>query len=299
MITLKQIRYALAVERHLQFKSAADECNVSQSTLSGALQEMESLLGFQVFERDNRKVLVTPLGVTFLEKARHVDLEMRDISSLADATREPLCTKLSIGLIPTVAPFLLPLVLPRLRAAYPELELSVTEAESSDLVGALHQGKLDTAVIALPFPIDGLLTFSFASENLVWVAHRDQVQPGLSVASRRTITSSNLMLLEDGHCLKDHALSACGIQSAARDSFSATSLFTLIELVKSGLGSTLLPELAVKTLIAGSDEFRVVPLPDPGPHRELALAIRPNYPGLANIEALRQVMREAVLDAKD
>ena len=292
MISLKQIHYALAVERHLHFKRAAEECNISQSALSTALSEMEKQLGFQVFERDNRKVLVTPLGQQVLERARSIELQMDDLKKLADSQLEPLSTPLSLGVIPTIGPYLLPRVLPALQDQYPYLELDILEDQSAEVLDQLRRGALDAAIIALPYNCEGLLTFPFWQEDLLWIVHADDANAGLQSASVDALAQSHLMLLKDGHCLREHALSACKLENDSAHSFSATSLSTLIQLVAGKMGSTLVPEIALEQLVNGNDRLVKIPLEEPGPHRELAIAIRPNYPGTANVEALVQLFRE-------
>ena len=292
MISLKQIHYALAVERHLHFKRAAEECNISQSALSTALSEMEKQLGFQVFERDNRKVLVTPLGQQVLDRARSIELQMDDLKKLADSQLEPLSTPLSLGVIPTIGPYLLPRVLPALQERYPHLKLDILEDQSAEVLDQLRRGALDAAIIALPYNCEGLLTFPFWQEDLLWIVHADDENAGLESASVDALAQSHLMLLKDGHCLREHALSACKLENDSAHSFSATSLSTLIQLVAGKMGSTLVPEIALEQLVNGNDRLVKIPLQEPGPHRELAIAIRPNYPGTANVEVLVQLFRE-------
>jgi LysR family transcriptional regulator, hydrogen peroxide-inducible genes activator len=294
MISLKQIHYALAVERHLHFKRASEECNISQSALSTALSEMEKQLGFQVFERDNRKVLVTPLGQQVLERARLVELQMQDLERLADAQREPLSTPLSLGVIPTIGPYLLPRVLPAIQKEFPKLQLNIVEDQSAEVLDQLRRGALDAAIIALPYDCEGLLTFSFWQEDLLWIVNKKDACAKHKVATVEDFTQSHLMLLKDGHCLTDHALSACKLETMSQHSFSATSLSTLIELVIGKMGSTLVPEIAMKQLVAGNKQLAGIPLEEPGPHRELAIVIRPNYPGMANVEALVGLFRQAL-----
>jgi len=292
MISLKQIHYALAVERHLHFKRAAEECNISQSALSTALSEMEKQLGFQVFERDNRKVLVTPLGQQVLDRARSIELQMDDLKKLADSQLEPLSTPLSLGVIPTIGPYLLPRVLPALQERYPHLQLDILEDQSAEVLDQLRRGALDAAIIALPYNCEGLLTFPFWQEDLLWIVHADDENAGLQSASVDALAQSHLMLLKDGHCLREHALSACKLENDSAHSFSATSLSTLIQLVAGRMGSTLVPEIALEQLVNGNARLVKIPLQEPGPHRELAIAIRPNYPGMANVEALVALFRE-------
>ncbi|MCU7838225.1 MAG: LysR family transcriptional regulator [Candidatus Thiodiazotropha sp. (ex Troendleina suluensis)] len=292
MISLKQIHYALAVERHLHFKRAAEECNISQSALSTALSEMEKQLGFLVFERDNRKVLVTPIGRQMLDRAQSIELQMEDLKKLSDSQRKPLSTPLTLGVIPTIGPYLLPRVLPALQDQYPHLQLDILEDQSAEILDQLRRGALDAAIIALPYNCDGLLTFPFCQEDLLWIIHAEDENAGLRSASVDTIARSNLMLLKDGHCLREHALSVCKLENVSTHSFSATSLSTLIQLVVARMGSTLVPEIALAQLVNGSAQLVDIPLEEPGPHRELAIAIRPNYPCMANVEALVQLFRE-------
>lgn len=289
MISLKQVHYALAVERHLHFRRAAEACNISQSALSTALSQMEKQLGFQIFERDNRKVLVTPLGQQVLERARLIELQMADLEKLADAQREPLSTPLSLGIIPTIGPYLLPRVLPAIEDQYPHLQLDILEDQSAELLDRLRRGALDAAIIALPYDCEGLLTFPFWREDLLWIIHAEDENAGVDRATVTDLARTHLMLLKDGHCLTEHALAACNLETVTTHSFSATSLATLIQLVAGKIGSTLVPEIAVDQLVKDNTQLTAIPLEEPGPHRQLAIAIRPNYPGTANVEALVQL----------
>lgn len=292
MISLKQIHYALAVERHLHFRRAAEDCNISQSALSTALSEMEKQLGFQIFERDNRKVLVTPLGEQVLARARSIELQMDDLQKLAESQRELLSTPLSLGVIPTIGPYLLPRVLPALQDQYPHLQLDILEDQSAEILERLRRGALDAAIIALPFDCDGLLTFPFWQEDLLWIVHAEDDNAAVRSATVDDIAQTHLMLLKDGHCLTEHALAACKLENISTHSFSATSLSTLIQLVAGHMGSTLVPEIAMEQLVKSNARLASIPLEEPGPHRQLAFVIRPNYPGTANVEALVQLFRE-------
>lgn len=294
MISLKQIQYALAVEQTLQFKKAADLCSVSQSALSTALSEMEKQLGFQVFERDNKKVLVTPIGRQMLEKARHIKLQVDDLHKLVEQVREPLSSNLSIGMIPTVGPYLLPILLPAVERGYPSLKLNVVEAQSHDLVERLRKGDLDAAILALPYDHEGLLDFPFWQENFYWVAHRDDEHAGQKTIQAKELEPTRLMLLSEGHCLKDHALAACKLKDTASHGLEATSLLTLVQMAAGKMGSTLVPEMALDQLVRPNKDLISIPLSEPGPHRELAFLVRPNYPGLGNIELLIKLLRKAL-----
>jgi LysR family hydrogen peroxide-inducible transcriptional activator len=291
MISLRQIHYALAVEETLHFRKAAEQCSISQSALSTALAEMEKQLGFQVFERDNKKVIVTPLGREVLDKARVIKREMSDLQRLADLHGKPLSSAMSIGLIPTIAPYLLPIILPPLQAAYPELGLDLSEAQSHRLVERVKSGDLDAGILALPYDTDGLLTFPFWRENFYWITHSSDDSVRTKRIRADQIDPRRLMLLEEGHCLKDQALAVCQLTETGTHNLSATSLETLVQLVAGKMGSTLVPEMAVASLVDGNPDLQKLPLAEAGPHREIAFIVRPTYPGVRSIETLRALFR--------
>lgn len=294
MISLKQIHYALAVARTLHFKKAAAQCAISQSALSTALSEMEKQLGYQVFERDNKKVLITPIGRRMLDKAHEIKLLVDDVHRLVEQERAPLGSRLTIGMIPTVGPFLLPILLPALEVDYPDLRLEVEEAQSRELLEQLRKGDLDTAILALPYDHEGLLAFRFWQENFYWVTHVGDERALKPVIEAGELDPEHLMLLKEGHCLKDHALAACKLAGAATHGLQATSLLTLVQMVAGKMGSTLVPEMALSQLVTPNADLVAIPLAESGPHRELALLVRPNYPGLHNIELLRQRLARAL-----
>ena len=293
MISLKQIHYALAVEKTLHFKRAAEACSVSQSALSTALTELEKQLGFQIFERDNKKVLVTPLGEQFLEKARSIKTQVDELYQLAEAQRKPLSSPIKLGVIPTIGPYLLPKVLPALRESYPDLPITLYEDQSHVLVDMVRSGEIDTAILALPFPTEGLLTFEFWQEDFYWVTHRDDPLAQQKEIKSSEIEPSKLMLLKDGHCLKDHTLAACKLSPATNATqLNSTSLNTLIQMVAGKMGSTFVPQMAIDQLISENSQLRAVHLDEAGPHRRIAFIARPNYAGVNSIELLMKLFRE-------
>lgn len=289
MISLKQIRYALAVERTLHFKKAAESCAVSQSALSTALSEMEKQLGFQLFERNNKQVLVTPLGKQALQKAQEIKLLVDDLARLGESQGEPLHTTMSIGIIPTICPYLLPVVLPTLQKEYPALQLQISEEQSHELIEKVRNGELDAGILALPYNCEGLLTFKFWAEDFFWVTHSSDALAQKPQLSNDELDPQRLMLLKEGHCLKDHALAACHLSQISEHNLSATSLNTLVQLVANGLGTTLIPEMSIPQLVEDNPKIAKVPLAEPGPHREIAFVVRPNYPSIRNIELLMQL----------
>ncbi|HSH42070.1 MAG TPA: LysR substrate-binding domain-containing protein [Arenicellales bacterium] len=297
MISLKQIQHALAVEKTLHFKKAAEQCAISQSALSTSLAEMEKQLGYQVFERSNKQVLVTPIGRQMLAKAREIRLLVEDVHKLVEQERAPLSGRLSIGMIPTVGPYLLPILLPALESDYPDLRLEVEEAQSDELLELLRKGELDTAILALPYEHEGLLAFKFWQEDFYWVTHAEDELADKPVIQSQELEPTDLMLLKEGHCLKEHALAACRFPAAASHGLQATSLLTLVQMVAGRMGSTLVPEMALEQLVAHNPALVAIPLSEPGPHRELAFLVRPNYPGVSNIELLRDRLRQALAAA--
>ena len=295
MISTKQLTYALAVEKTLHFKKAAELCHISQSALSTSLNELESQLGLQIFERDNRKVLVTPIGKEVLTRARSIIQQVEELQRLGDSQKAPLSFPMSIGIIPTIAPFLLPKILPLISQRYPEAQLNIVEQQSHVLVDMVRTGEIDTAVLALPFPCDGLLTMEFWQEDFYWVALEGEDFTQQSEVTSEELSQSNLMLLSDGHCLKDHILDACKLTGqTANHGFGATSLNTLIQMVLGRLGTTLIPAMAMEQLISRNDQLKAVHLNEPSPHRRIAFILRPNYTRISSIEALIDISKQAL-----
>ncbi len=293
MISLKQLTYALAVEKTHHFKKAADLCAVSQSALSTAITELEKQLEIQIFERDNKKVLITPVGQQFLAKAHQIRLAVDDLYMLANAEKAPLSYPMTVGVIPTIAPYLLPKVLPGLRQEFPDFKLSIVEEQSHVLVDKVRKGEVDAAILALPYEHDGLLAFEFWHEDFYWVTHKDNEHATQQEITSDELREARLMLLKEGHCLKEHALAACKMQSTETDnSLDSTSLHTLIQMVAGRMGSTLVPAMALDQLVTGSNELSAVHLNEKGPHRRIAFIVRPNYTGVNNIEALMDLFRQ-------
>ena len=286
MLTFKQIDYALAVGKNLHFKKAADECYVSPSTLSNAITELETQLGVKIFERNNKKVIVTSLGQEILEKAQQIRLEVQNIYELAQHNVDGLSSSLSIGIIPTISPYFLPLVLPKLQKEFSNLQLKIEEGQSQILTNRVKEGDLDMAILALPYDVQDLMSFKFWEEDFFWVSHSQNKNAGKSEIRASELEHSELMLLEDGHCLKDHILDACNIDSSSQYSLKASSLNTLIQLVKGKMGTTLVPEMALKELVGNKKDLSISHLDEPGPHREIALIIRPNYAGMESVKIL-------------
>ena len=295
MISTKQLMYALAVEKTLHFKKAAERCNISQSALSTALNELERQLGLQIFERDNKKVLVTPIGQDVLKRASQIMLQVEDLQQLGASQKAPLNYPLSVGVIPTIAPYLLPKIFPVVAEAHPKAQLNIVEEQSHILVDMVRSGEIDTAILALPYPCEGLLSLEFWREDFYWVALKGEKYTDQTEITRDELTHSKLMLLKDGHCLKDHILDACKItEQSANHGFGATSLNTLVQMVLGKMGTTLIPEMALEQLISQNKALTAVHLNEPSPHRRIAFIIRPNYTRMHSIETLIQLCKNAL-----
>lgn len=295
MFSLKQLSYALAVEKTLHFKQAADYCHVSQSALSTGLSDLEKQLGTQIFERNNKKVLITPLGREVLKRARQILLQAEDLQQFASQDNTPLQYPLNLGVIPTIAPYLLPPLLPLLNRQYPNAKLNLVEEQSEALLQQLRHGELDCVILALPYPHEGLLSLEFWQEDFYWVTRKGNAHSEQQEITSKELSQSKLMLLKDGHCLKDHVLQACKLPlNAASHSLAATSLHTLMQMVVGQLGSTLIPAMALPQLVAQNSQLSAVHLKEPGPHRHIAFLLRPNFSRMSSVEALMTLAKQAL-----
>lgn len=293
MISLKQLHYALAVEKTLHFKKAADACNVSQSALSTAIIELEKQLGTTIFERNNKQVLITQHGQLILNKAKSIKFEIDELLQISQSNKKPFINAMTIGVIPTIGPYLLPKVLPEVRRQHPDFKLRIIEEQSQVLVDMVRRGDIDAAILALPFPIEGLMSFNFWQEDFYWVSHKDECSNKLKEITSEELEIDKLMLLKDGHCLKDHALAACSMQNKKQDTdFDSASLHTLIQMVAGKLGTTLVPQMALDQLIYNESEIRAIHLNEPGPHRTISLVIRPNYVRTNELTMLRDIFSQ-------
>ena len=281
----------------MHFKKAADECFISASTLSNAINEMEKQLGFKIFERDNRRVIVTKQGEDFLEKAAAISLEVEDIKKISQLYAEPLSHKISIGMIPTISPFLIPAVLPRLNKDYPKLELQLVEAKSHELVNQIQNGELDMGILALPYPIKDLKVLKFWAEDFFWICKVDDERSNMKKITARELDLSELILLEEGNCLTDHVLSACNISFSHQHSFRVSNLNTLMQLVKGGMGTTLIPAMATEQLVDNDRMLTKAYLDEKSPHREIALLTRETFVAMDEVGLLADIFSEELQKA--
>ena len=289
--TVKQLQYLVALRRFGHFGRAADACFVTQSTLSAGLRELETLLGITLVERTRRVVRFTALGEKIADKAIKVLRETEELAEMARAQGRPLHGDLRMGVIPTIAPFLLPTMLPQLRAQWPELKLYLREETSSAACEALHRGQLDCVLLALPFAcgdVDRAMLF----DDPLYVAYPCGEAPKAEEVAADEIDESRLLLLEDGHCLKDHALSACNRpELRAHAAMMGTSLHTLVQMVDNGLGLTFVPGMAIEAGILSGTRVDARPLQSDHPYRRIALIWRRSSPREGEFEMLASTLR--------
>lgn len=295
MITLRQLEFALAVAKHRHFKRAAEECNISQSALSLGIAELEKQLDTQIFERNNKQVLITPIGEDILSRAQRVFSEVNDLTTRAHSHQTPLAYPMNIGIIPTIAPYLLPKVLTTLKTEYPEFHIHVVEQKTERLLEQVRFGHIDTAIIALPYAIDGLHAFEFWEENFHAVFPSNDPHSQLDAINPDELSKSNLMLLGDGHCLTDQALSICKFnKDEMKSNFADASLNTLIQMAMSNMGTTLVPKMALDQLYSQNQKITTVPLNEQGPHRRIAFVTRLNYARVDDVSLLGSIFNKAL-----
>ncbi len=295
MITLRQLEFALAVAKHRHFKRAAEECNISQSALSLGIAELEKQLDTQIFERNNKQVLITPIGEEILVRAQRVFSEINDLTTRAQSHQTPLAYPMTVGMIPTIAPYLLPKVLPELKTQYPNFRMTVVEQQTERLLEQVRYGHIDTAIIALPYPVDGLHTFEFWQEDFFAVFPSDDSLADLKTISSDQLSTANLMLLGEGHCLTDQALNVCSFdRDEFKSNFSDASLNTLIQMALAGMGTTLIPEMALQQVRRQNNDVATIPLTEKGPHRRIAFVTRLNYARVDDVNLLATIFKKAL-----
>ena len=276
--TIKQLQYLVALRRHGHFGRAAESCFVTQSTLSAGLRDLETLLGTTLVERTKRVVRFTALGSRIADKALLVLRQTEELADLARAERQPLTGELRLGVIPTIAPFLLPAMLPRLRGRWPKLRLFLREETSQAACEALHRGQLDCVLLAVPFACGDVEAAELFDDRLFLAFPGDEAPDGEQVDAGQ-IDERRLLMLEDGHCLKDHALAACNRpELRAGASMMGTSLHTLVQMVDNGLGLTFVPQMAIDAGILEGTNVRARALTSDHDSRRIALVWRRSSP---------------------
>jgi LysR family hydrogen peroxide-inducible transcriptional activator len=294
--TLRQLQYLKLLVEHGGFGRAAEAAHVTQPTLSAGIQELERCLGAPVVERARSGVILTPVGEEALRRARTILNEAEELVEAAKNASQPLTGRFRLGVIPTVAPFLLPKALPLLRERFPKLRLFLREDLTHRLVAALRAGQLDAALIALPYDLSGLHCAHVSDDELLAAMPANHPLAGQKTAQPEALEHEDLILLEDGHCLREHALAACGLKPpraapGEEAVFAATSLPTLVQMVGSGLGVTFLPAMAVEAGLTDAAPVAVRPIAAEHPSREIVVAWRAGSSRAAEGKLLAETLR--------
>ncbi len=291
--SLRQLGYFVALAKELNFTRAAQACFVGQSTLSAGLKELEDALGIHLVERDRQNVSITPIGLEVLERAKLILAASEDLVEYAGATGKPMTATIRLGVIPTIAPFLLPVVLPEVRTRFPDLKIALREDLTANLLARLAEHKLDFALIALPYDVSGLLVQELFDDPFWLVAKEgDPALKGKEVTLPAKM-AERLLLLEEGHCLREHSLQACRRNDISKaEGLEATSLLTLLQMVESGLGIALLPDMAVKSSLLNNSQLVAKEMASPAPKRVIALVARSSTAHTQEFNALANCIRE-------
>lgn len=296
-LTVKHLRYFDALARHGHFGRAADACAISQPALSLQIKELETLLGAPLVERAPRQIRLTGLGEDFLARARKILLEVDEISELIRSSKGPLAGRLRLGVIPTVAPYLVPTMIGALSRHFPALDPHLREAVTKTLIADLLRSRLDAAVVALPISEPSLTEYKLFEEDFVLVRPpREEAAP---IPNPTDLGKMGLLLLEEGHCFRDQALSFCQLKSAEPDSLmEGSSLSTLVQMVGAGMGVTLIPEMALP-FETNSAPVSVSRFPAPVPSRMIGMVWRKTSPLAEQLTRVGDVIREVGVNARD
>lgn len=297
--TIKQLKYLRAVAETQHFGNAAKNCHVSQSTLSAGIHELEEILGVTLIERNNKGILFTTLGEEVLERSRNILTEVEDVMDLCNASREPFSSKMRLGVIPTIAPFLLPSLLNKLRDIFPDFQLFIREDLSGHLVNALNNGDIDVLLLALPYPADGTETLHLFQDDFLLAFPETHALNKKKKLLTADLKDQELLLLEDGHCLRDHALEACGLKNdEVSIPYQATSLNTIVQMVANGIGITLLPEMSLHTKILSGTNVKTRTFNEEGISRSIGLMWRNKTPRKPEFYRLGELICETLQKEK-
>ncbi|MBA59934.1 MAG: DNA-binding transcriptional regulator OxyR [Gammaproteobacteria bacterium] len=274
-MNLRDLKYLVAVAEHRHFGRAAEACFVSQPTLSTQLKKLEETLGVTLIERSNRQVMLAPEGEKIVEQAQRILIEVNLLTAMSEQIREPMGGELRLGVIPTIAPYLLPKILGPLGADYPKLKINLTEGQTDQILRMLKQGELDAVILALPLNEDNIEEFELYTEPFLLAVSSDHPKAKSAQADAEDLKGEEVLLLEDGHCLRDQALAICQANSGVEsNNYSATSLETLRQLVSAGLGITLMPKLAVDKSGESASNVIYIPFSDQSISRKVGLCWR-------------------------
>ena len=273
--SIKQLKYLVALSEAGHFGRAAEACFITQPSLSAAISELENLLGAQLVERNKRQVLMTPLGNEVVSRARNILHEVDELTTMAQSASDPLSGPIHIGVIPTIGPYLLPDVMASLKSGFPKLQPLLREDQTSKLVELLMAGKLDLALIALPIDENWLEEFELFEDRFVFACSPNNPLTHKRHLEISDIKDEKLLLLEDGHCLRDQALEVCQKAGWSKSAdFQANSLSTLVQMVGAGIGATLLPEMSLEVEARRPDLLKIIPFENPVPIRRIGMVWR-------------------------
>ncbi len=289
--TLKQLRYLLVLSQTRNFTKAAELCFVGQSTLSAGLKELEDSLGVQLVERDKHSVSLTPVGMGVVERAQVILGQADDLVDFVQASAGAMKGVLKLGVIPTIAPFVLPWLLPKMRTSYADLKIIPREDLTANLIDKLSRHELDFALIALPYPTEGYLIKEVFDDEFWLIGKADDPVLKNKDIQLTNKMSDQILFLEEGHCLREHTLKACKRNALPPDALEATSLLTLVQMVESGMGLALLPEMAIKAGFLKQTKLVARPLASPAPKRKIALIARQTTARIEEFNALVRTLK--------
>jgi LysR family hydrogen peroxide-inducible transcriptional activator len=296
-LTLKQLRYFDALARYQHFGRAAEACSISQPALSLQVKELEAMFGTPLVERSAPRIRLTTVGEDFISKGRQILLAVEELEDLVRASKGPLSGRLRLGIIPTVAPYLLPEILFALSERYPGLEFEVRESKTKSLIEDLSGGLLDFAVVALPISEPKLREFALFEEEFALVRSKEDAKK--PIPSPKLLKTMRLLLLEEGHCFRDQALSVCQISKVRpRQLMEGSSLSTLVQMVGAGMGVTLIPEIAIN-LEARSSDVSIVLFPKPAPQRTIGMVWRTTNPLSVQLTQIGEIIRSVGQKKRD
>ena len=290
--TIKQLRYVCAVADHQHFSNAADSCFVSQSALSTGINELEQQLGIRIFERHNKTVFITPLGEKLIERARVILNQANDFVALAQQSADGFIRQLHIGVIPTIAPFMLPDLLKKFQQEHPTTKVLIREDLSHNLLSLLNKGDLDVALIALPFDTQDFVVEELYEDDLMLAMPREHEMQKLQQITVQDLKNVPMLLMEDGHCLREQTLNSCALKVQDINlPYQASSLHTLIQMVANGIGVALLPKMATNSRLINDDLVLIREFTNRKMSRTIALIWRKNFPNQEPLKKLAQMLK--------
>ena len=295
--TFRQLKYLVSISKNLHFGKAAKECFVSQSTLSSGIQELERLLNVKLIERTKRTVFLTPLGKEISKKAESINIEMNDVLDLVKSAQEKMFGETRLGVIPTIAPYLLPKLMPKIRKHYPGLNLKLVEDQTANILNMLYSGSLDLILIAKPYKTENL-NVELIKKDFFHVAlpfNSNLLKIKKKSLNNSDISQTNMLLLDEGHCLRDHALQACSKETKQKiDAFKATSLLTLVQMVANNTGITLLPDLVINSELLKNSKIKILDYENNKNFREIALCWRLSSPRNKDFSNFASFLRKSI-----